>query len=196
MKVLGITGGIGSGKSVVSRLMEVMGIPVYVADIESKSLLDSCDELKFSLTEAFGSQIYKNGCIDRRVFASIIFGDAEKLDKANSIIHPFVRQHFFDWVQKQQEAGKNLVATEAAILYESGFDQFVDKVILVYAPQQTRIARVARRDNVTRDEVMARIRNQMPDEDKIQKADFVVCNDGTQSVICQIETVVAEVMRQ
>ncbi len=192
MKIYGITGGIGSGKSVVSRLMETMGVPVYVADIESKSLLDTSDELKSSLIEAFGSDMYKDGFIDRKLFASIIFNDTEKLDRANKIIHPFVKIHFFDWVEKQHKAGKTIVATEAAILYESGFDQFVDQVILVYAPLETRIKRTMARDSATREQVVARINNQMPDEDKIKKADFVVLNDNTKSIIFQIEAILKQ----
>ncbi|MBP1616433.1 MAG: dephospho-CoA kinase [Bacteroidetes bacterium] len=192
MKIYGITGGIGSGKSVVSRLMETMDIPVYMADIESKSLLNTSDRLKASLIEAFGSNVYKDGFIDRKLFASIIFNDPEKLQEANRIIHPFVKQHFFDWIERQQKAGKNVAATEAAILYESGFDKFVDKVILVYASLETRIKRTVIRDNISREEVIARINNQMPDEQKIKKADFVVLNDGTKSIIHQIEAIIKQ----
>ncbi len=192
MKIFGITGGIGSGKSVVSRLMETMDIPVYVADVESKSLLDTSAQLKSALTEAFGSNLYEKGFIDRKLFASIIFNDPEKLQLANKIIHPFVKQHFFDWVEKQRNAGKKTVATEAAILYESGFDQFVDKVILVYAPLETRIHRTMLRDNASREQVEARIKSQMQDEDKIKKANFVILNDGTKSIIHQIEVILGQ----
>lgn len=189
MKVFGITGGIGSGKSVVSRLLQIMGVPVYVADTESKALLDSSKGLQEALSENFGRNIYKDGRIDKKLFASIIFRDKAKLQEANRIIHPFVKQHFFDWIGIQQMAGKKVVATEAAILYESGFDEFVDKVILVYTPLETRIERTMFRDNVSREEVIARISNQMSDEDKIKKADFVVRNDGEESVIQQIVTI-------
>jgi dephospho-CoA kinase len=189
MKVFGITGGIGSGKSVVSRLLQIMGVPVYVADTESKALLDSSKGLQEVLSENFGRNIYKDGHIDKKLFASIIFRDKAKLQEANRIIHPFVKQHFFDWIGIQQMAGKKVVATEAAILYESGFDEFVDKVILVYTPLETRIERTMFRDNVSREEVIARISNQMSDEDKIKKADFVVRNDGKESVIQQIVTI-------
>jgi len=192
VKIFGITGGIGSGKSVVSRLMETMDIPVYVADVESKSLLDTSAQLKSALTEAFGSNLYEKGFIDRKLFASIIFNDPEKLQLANKIIHPFVKQHFFDWVEKQRNAGKKTVATEAAILYESGFDQFVDKVILVYAPLETRIHRTMLRDNASREQVEARIKSQMQDEDKIKKANFVILNDGTKSIIHQIEVILGQ----
>ena len=186
MIVLGITGGIGSGKSVVSRLFALNDIPVYYADLESKLLLDSSLSLRKELIRAFGEKLYGKGQIDRALFASIIFSDPQKLQQANEIIHPFVKDHFLQWVESNREAGKSLVAKEAAILYESGFDKFVDKVLLVYAPLEMRLARAMARDRASREQILARMKHQMPDEEKLKKADIVIVNDDRVSVIDQV----------
>lgn len=189
MLTFGITGGIGSGKSVVSKLMDILGVPVYISDIESKKLLNQSEEVRESLIKAFGDRIYHGTQIDRALFASIIFNDRHKLAEANSIIHPYVKKHFFEWLSKHQSDGKDLVATESAILFESGFNGHVDKVILVYAPLECRIARVVSRDNATREETLARMQNQMADEEKLELSDYVILNDDSISVIEQLRLI-------
>lgn len=189
MVTFGITGGIGSGKSVVSRIMQMVEIPVYIADLESKILLDSSESLKQELQEAYGSNLYVNGHIDRQAFAAIIFNDAEKLKRANAIIHPHVKTHFLEWLEIHRQNRKRVVATESAILYQAQFDKLVDKVILVYSPFETRIERAMKRDNSQRKQVEARIKNQIADEEFLSKADFVIHNDESHSLIDQITTV-------
>lgn len=196
MIVFGITGGIGSGKSVVSRLAEMMGILVYYADDESKQLLNSSQALKDALCEAFGSKLYINGQIDKKLFASIIFTDSKKLQQANEIIHPFVKNHFLSWIEEQRQAGKKIVAAEAAILYESGFNKFVDKVILVCAPVELRIQRAVARDKAYEAEITARIKHQKSDNEKIELADYIVTNDNKASLISQVRQIFDPILQE
>lgn len=190
MKTIGITGGIGSGKTVVATLLGVMGIPVYIADEESKKLTDSSPVIREQLTDLFGSDLYTPKGLNRPLLASYIFGDPERLEKVNAIIHPEVNRHFLQWV-KQQEG--NLAAIESAILFESGFDRIVDVSLMVYAPQALRIERACRRSAISREEVERRIQSQLSDEIKKEKADYVIYNDDTQAIIPQTETIIAAI---
>lgn len=183
---LGITGGIGSGKSIISTLLKVYGIPVYISDIESKILTESSPIIKEKLIHAFGKELYEGGQLNKALFASYIFNDKNKLTLANSIIHPEVNKHYNEWCEIQS-AHHNLIALESAILYESNIVQFTDKVLVVYAPLEDRIEKTMRRDNSTREKVLERINNQESDEEKIKKADFVIYNDEKLSLIKQIE---------
>lgn len=183
MLTLGITGGIGSGKSIISQLLRLMGVPVYISDEESKKLLATSPVLKEKLTQSFGEEIYKGGVLNKALFASYIFNDKEKLKLANSIIHPEVRNYFFKWLEQYKDCP--VVANEAAILYESGLNLLLDKVVMIYAPVDVRVERVVRREGISRDKVMERINNQLSDEEKLHKADFVIYNDGSQSLILQ-----------
>ena len=189
MKILGITGGIGSGKSVVSRLLQLMDVPVYLSDDESKLLLDTSSELKKILKENFGEEIYVNDLIDRKKFASIIFQNPEKLQLANSIIHPFVKRHFSAWLEQQEMLGKKLVGIESAILFESGFNLLVNKTIFVYAPVETRLERVVNRDQVKPANVLSRMKNQNTDDENREKSDFVILNDGQSSILTQVHQI-------
>lgn len=192
MNVLGITGGIGSGKSVISQLLELMGIPVYLSDNESKNLLNSSSELKKNLTENFGAEIYANGMIDRQRFAFIIFNNPEKLKLSNSIIHPFVKQDFLAWVKMHEASGKETVAIESAILYESGFNELADKTIFVSAPLDARVERVIQRDKVSADSVFSRIKNQASDDEKLRKSDYLILNDEKQSLLIQLQNILRD----
>lgn len=190
MIVFGITGGIGSGKSVVSRLMQMIDIPVYIADERSKQLLDTSDELKQKLTDAFGNQLYRNGKIDKALFASIIFSDKEKLQLANNLIHPEVQKDFMHWLDSHRRKKTAIAATESAILFESGFNRFVDKVILVYTPREIRIQRAMARDQASMKQIEARLNAQQSDEDKIRLADIIITNDGSHSLISQVNALI------
>lgn len=194
MTSIGITGGIGSGKSVVSMLMKVMGIPVYEADAESKKLLNTSAELREALKDAFGENLYEGTQINRPLFAAIIFNDPAKLQLANSLIHPQVRKNFAAWLDARKAEGHSIAAAEVAILFESGFRQFVDKSILVYAPLECRLERAMKRDSTSREQITARIKNQLPDEEKMPLADFVIYNDGTRSVVGQVEEILRELI--
>lgn len=181
---IGITGGIGSGKSVVSSLLVQAGIPVYVADDKSRMLSDTSPVIRKKLKALFDEDIYVDDKLDRKRLASLIFSDEELLKKVNQIIHPVVRNDFVEWTTKQKH---KRCAMESAILYESGLDKDVDVVLTVYAPVELRLNRAMLRDGATEADIMKRMNRQMPDEFKRKQADFVIINDGVQAVIPQIE---------
>ena len=196
MIIAGITGGIGSGKSTVSMLFELNGIPVYIADTESKRLIASSSVIREKLIRLFGEELYKDGVLNKALLASHIFNDKRKLETVNAIIHPVVAEDFRTWVQSHQDKGFDIVAHEAAILFESGFDKLVDKTIMVYTPLEMRIERTIARDNTSRKKVLERIQNQMPDEEKVELSDFVIVNDGTQSLIEQVSVIIQKLRVQ
>ncbi len=181
---IGITGGIGSGKSVVSSLFTLAGIPVYVADDESKRLTDISPVIRKKLKELLGDDIYVEDKLDRKKLASLIFSDEELLKKVNGIIHPIVRKDFKEWVAKQTS---KYCAMESAILYESGLDKDVDVMLTVYAPVELRLTRAMLRDGVSEAEIMKRMNRQMPDELKRKQADFVIINNDVQPIIPQVD---------
>lgn len=180
---LGITGGIGSGKSTVTNIISLLDVPVYIADIESKKLTESSPVIREKLMEAFGNNLYQGHKLDKQLLASYIFNDKHKLAIANSIIHPVVDKHYCEWVEKHQH--HPIVAVEAAILYESGMERLTDKIIVVYTPLEERIQRTMLRDNTTREKVLERINSQLSDDEKVKRADYVVYNDETKSLIEQ-----------
>ena len=174
MKIVGITGGIGSGKTTVTKMFEALGVPVYYADDEAKKLMSSSLIIREALISLLGEETYTNGILNRKFMADKIFNDKVLLEKANAIIHPQVAEHFQKWVTVQNHP---FVLKEAAILYESGSYKQCDKVILVTAPKETRILRVMERDKVSREEVEARMKNQWEDSEKEELADFILQND-------------------
>ena len=185
--VIGITGGIGSGKSVISRLLRSMGYAVYDSDFEAKNLINNSLPLQKKLAEAFGKGIFSNGIVNKEAFASLIFSGGEQLRKANAIIHPEVIKHFLEWLPAQKTP---LVCIETAILFESGFDKLVDKILLVYAPQSLRLERAVKRAGEgQRFSVEQRMAQQISDEEKMKMVDFVVINDEKKLVIPQIEEI-------
>jgi len=183
---IGVTGNIGSGKSVVCELLKIHGIPVYNADKEAKRLNNSSPVIREKLIHHFGKEIYIEGKLDKNKFAQIIFNDPEKLSLANSIIHPEVAKDFAAWAVSKNKYP--IVALEAAILFEGNFHNYVDKTITVYAPHELRIARASQRDNVTIEKIIEREKNQIPDEEKIKIADFVIYNDEKHALILQVST--------
>jgi len=184
MLKLGITGGIGSGKSVVSQLLELLGVPVFYADNESKILTNTSPVIREKLISIFGNEIYKGGVLNKPLLASHIFNDENKLKAVNAIIHPEVLKQFDYWVQSHNHS--TIVAHEAAILFESGLNVYMDKVVLVSAPLDIRIDRVVKRDKATSQQVLKRIENQMSEEEKMNRADYIICNDGKNSLITQV----------
>lgn len=181
---IGITGGIGSGKSVVSTLLAEEGIPVYRADDESKRLTDNSLTIREKLQALIDESIYVNGSLDRKRLASIIFKEDTLLQQIDEIIHPVVAEDFLSWVTKQTT---KYCALESAILYESQFDKNVDVALLVYAPDKLRLKRAMMRDRVTEAEILQRMNHQMSDDKKREQADFVIFNDDIQPLIPQIE---------
>lgn len=190
---VGITGGIGSGKSTVATLFELHGVPVYNADKEAQQLNNTSLEIREQLTHHFGKDLYKDGVLNKKKFAKIIFNSPDKLALANSIIHPEVLKHFNNWCL--QNSNHSIIALEAAILFESKFHLHLDKVITVYAPLHLRVARVAKRDNVDEESVKKRIKNQMPEREKINLAQYVVINDSESSLIEQVHNLLDEITR-
>ena len=191
MKVVGLTGGIGSGKSMVSRLLNTMGIPVYVADTESKRLTESSPVIRKKLIEKFGDDIYKERKLNKALLASLIFGNDDHRRYVNSVIHPVVRTDFERWKALQMPAP--LVVIEAAILFESGFSDSVDILVTVAAPEDLRIRRVELRDGLPQASIVSRIRSQLPEEEKIRRSDYVIYNDGQQALIPQVEKMLEKV---
>lgn len=189
---IGITGGIGSGKSIIATLLDLSGVPVYIADEESKKLTESSPVIKEKLIARFGPDLYMSEKLDKRLLASYIFNDPEALRQVNAIIHPEVNRHFQEWVARQDTS---LCAIESAILFESGFDKVVDVRLMVYAPLEVRIKRALRRDAVSREEIERRIQNQLPDEEKKDRSDFVIYNDDKQALIPQVRRLIGELTR-
>ena len=183
MTKIGITGGIGSGKSVVSTLFELVGIPVYIADTESKFLCNHSPIIRKKLTHLFGETLYTKYGLDKKLLASHIFGNPEKLKQVNEIIHPEVNRHFLEWVTKQNTS---ICAIESAILFESGFNHLVDKTLMIYAPLEVRIQRAIQRDNLSREAIISRINNQLSDEFKKEQSDYVIYNDGKLALLPQV----------
>jgi dephospho-CoA kinase len=185
MTTIGLTGGIGSGKSTVSRLLETMEIPVYVADTESKKLVNTLPHIKEQLTAAFGPQLYSNGEVDKALLASLIFGNKENLQYANSVIHPAVFEDFRQWAERH--TGVSFVVVESAILFDSGFNKTVDVTVNVSAPLEIRIRRVEKRDRALRETVEARLNSQISEEERNRLSDYVILNDETCALIPQVE---------
>lgn len=187
---IGITGGIGSGKSVVAHLLKVMGIPVYISDIESKRLTGESEDIKKQLIGILGERIYKDGSLNKQLLASYIFSDPNHAKQINQIIHPCVRQDFVEWTSKYDCL--EFVALESAILIEAGFKNETDVVIMVYAPYNMRLQRAAERDSSSIESIRKRMQSQMNDEEKLKYADYIIYNDGSTPIIPQVE----EIMRQ
>lgn len=179
----GLTGGIGSGKSTVAKIFEVLGIPVYYADDAARRLMNTDEELKATLIKNFGDQTYQNGKLNRAYLASVVFADKQKLELLNSLTHPATIRDANSWVQEQTSP---YIIKEAALLFESGANKHLDHIIGVYAPQELRIKRVMMRDTITREEVLQRLNRQMDEDAKMKLCDSIIINDELQMVIPQV----------
>ena len=186
MKVIGLTGGIGSGKSTVAQMFIDMGVPVYIADIEARKLTNNSSEIKTALINLFGSSCYRDDVLDRKYVANKVFNDALLLTKLNAIIHPKVSAHFKQWKNKQQAV---FCIKEAAILFENNGYQECDLTILVISPEDERIRRVMERDQVSEKAVRARIKNQWSDEKKCELADIVIENINLEATKIQVKDI-------
>jgi dephospho-CoA kinase len=185
MLKIGITGGIGSGKSTICKFFEIIGIPVFTADLEARAIMDNSSAIRNQLSAVFGKDIYlPNHTLDRNKLARLIFGSPGLLEEVNAIVHPEVRKCFLDWVQKQNAA---YVVYEAAILFETGFYTLMDFNILITAPEEERIKRVmASREKATVEDIRSRMSRQWPDEEKIKLADHVLNNNNEELIIPQL----------
>lgn len=180
---VGLTGGIGSGKSVVAKVFETLGVPLYNADEAAKRLMQEDEALKRSIRQAFGEEAYVDGKLNRAYLASQVFNDPAKLKQLNGLVHPRVIADGYDWMQRQQAPYS---IKEAAIFFESGSAAGIDVMIGVYAPQALRIQRVMHRDGIPREEVIKRMQQQIDEEIKMRLCDHVIRNDDQQMVIPQV----------
>ncbi|NSL91073.1 dephospho-CoA kinase [Chitinophaga solisilvae] len=184
MLKIGITGGIGSGKSTVSKIFELLGVPVYYADDRAKDILVRDKALAAAVREHFGPEVYdESGALNRKYLGNIVFNDKDKLALLNSLVHPATIRDSDQWAHQQTTP---YVLKEAALLFETESFHYLDKIIGVYAPQPLRIHRVMKRDNVTRDEVLARMYKQIDEKIKMRLCDYVIQNDEQQMVIPQV----------
>ena len=183
MLKIGLTGGLGSGKSTVAHIFEVLGIPVYYADAASKRLMNDDEKVKAAVQNAFGKEVYPGGKLDRKYLSEIVFKDEKKLELLNSIVHPATLLDAAEWLKKQTA---HYAIKEAALIFESGSNKALDFVIGIESPLPLRLQRAMKRDNISREEAMARIEKQMNEEKKISLCDFVIINDEQQMVIPQV----------
>ena len=183
MLKIGLTGGIGSGKTVVARIFELLGIPVYYADAAAKTIMNEDESLKALIIEHFGKAAYTDGTLNRAYISSIVFQNKEKLALLNSLVHPATIRAAEKWMQQQQTA---YAIKEAALIFESGSQNGLDLVIGVYAPKSLRILRTMQRDTISRDEVLKRMSNQVNEELKMKLCDFVIYNNEQQLLIPQV----------
>ena len=189
--VIGVTGGIGSGKSVVSRLLRLMDVPVYDCDSEAKRLMCESPVIREALIGAVGSDVYDTaGRLDRAYLASYMFGNAERVAMVNRIVHPVVRADFKEWAQR---TGRAIVAVESAILFEAGMEADVDAVWVVSAPEDVRLQRAVRRDDSNEEAVRNRMRSQLNELEYLERADSVVYNDARHSLIQQVSNLLYEI---
>ncbi len=195
-KIIGLTGGIGSGKSTVLKMFEARGVATYIADIEAKRLMNEHPQLKEEIITLLGEQAYENGRLNREWIAKQVFSDAQKLTQLNNLVHPMVREDFQSFVEKSSD---DIILYEAAILFESGANALCDFVITVVADEEERIQRVMQRDGVTKEQVQQRIKKQLSDKEKIQKSDFVIYNDDlalTEKRVEEILTIIKNTSTQ
>ena len=183
MRIIGITGGIGSGKSTIAKVFISMGFPVYNSATRAKELINSNIDVIDSIKQEFGDDIYSSEGLDRKKMASIVFSDSDKLQKLNSIVHPAVGLDFDKWANSQNTS---FVLKEAAILFETGIYKSLDKTILVTCPKEERINRVMKRDSATKEAIEARMNSQWSEEKKKELADYIIDNSGEEMVIPQV----------
>lgn len=187
---LAITGSIGSGKSVVSRMMNVLGVPVYDCDVNAKRLMTDDEFIVSELKRMFGDECYEDdGTLNRQYIASRIFTDKENIKRVNSLVHPVVKRDFEEWAVRQESS---VVAVETAILYESGMIEAVDKVLVVWADRETAINRTMQRSGMNRIQVENRMNNQMSVDDLLLMSDYSLYNDGDEPLLPRVMSVVEE----
>ena len=186
-KIIGLTGGIGSGKSTVAHYIASKGIPVYIADAAAKEIMEQPDVMA-QIKQIFHQNVMTSeGKLDRKVIGQLVFTSPELLKKLNAIVHPLVKTHFIEWLQQHKTA--SFVLKEVAILFESSGNKECDKVILVTAPEAIRIQRTMLRDNTSQEAILNRIQNQLSDAEKIQKSDFVISNIDIKETYSQTDEI-------
>ena len=185
-KIIGLTGGIGSGKTTVANYFKSCGIPIYIADDEARKIMESASIIE-AIKDSFGTDVFFFFLLNREKLAKIVFNNSERLEKLNSIVHPAVKKHFEQWLLQNQAAP--YVIYEAAILFESGRYKDCDIIITVTAPIESRIERVIKRDKTTRELVLKRINAQWTDEKRISKSDFIIENISVETTKLEIDRI-------
>lgn len=189
--IIGLTGGIGSGKSYVARLLEQKGYPVYYTDDEAKRLMLQSDDIKTQLKGLLGDDVYlPDGQLNKKKLAAYLFCEKSHADKINAIVHPVVRKDFLCWVERQQEP---VLIMECAILFESGFNDLVTVVVAVSAPENIRLLRIMSRDHCSSEQALARINSQYDEAERCRRADFVLLNDGEQDVYTATDKILKQI---
>jgi dephospho-CoA kinase len=191
-KRLGVTGGIGSGKTTVCRIFRVLGVPVFVADTVARDMMENEPELRNAINQIAGKDLYTTGTLDRKELARIIFNRPELLRKVNGVVHPAVLKQFEEWADN---SALPYVIMEAAILFEAGADALVDRVVTISAPVEERIARVMGRNDLTREEVIRRINNQLEDEEREEQSYYVINNSDNEMIIPEILKIHEDMIR-
>lgn len=187
---IAITGGIGSGKSYISNILQEYGIPIYNTDDAAKRLMVSDEGIRHDLIALLGEEVYVEGTLNKSLLASYLFADAENAARINGIVHPRVKLDFCRWLE--QHTDKEIVGMECAILFEAGFDDAVDAVVMVYAPEALRVERAMKRDHATEAQIRSRIAAQLDDEEKRKRADYVIYTDGSIPLDSQLSTLIAQ----
>jgi len=192
---LGLTGGIGAGKSIVSKVFATLGIQIYDSDYQAKLLYLTNESLKFELIQKFGVNVYTpEGVLNKKYLSEIVFNDKNRLKELNQMVHPRVKAHFENWINHSKR--NPYIIKEAAILFDSGANNYLDKVIVVTAPLDIRIRRVMDRDGILRDEVIKRMQNQFPQEEIVKKATYVIVNDNIQPILPQVLFIHDDLLKQ
>ena len=184
MLKIGITGGIGAGKSTVAGIFKVLGVPVFDADATAKNILNTDSVLREQIADTFGSETYKNGLLDKKYLATLVFNNPDQLAKLNALVHPATIAAADKWASSF--ADRPYIIKEAALLFEAGTNEGLDYIIGVTAPVELRIARVMERDHVAREEVLSRMQHQLDDTEKMKRCNFVIDNNETSLVIPQV----------
>ena len=193
MKIIGLTGGIGSGKSTVAKMFNELGVPIYYSDDEAKRLMNTSDQIKKGLIDVFGQKSFENGKLNRAYIAALVFNDKEKLKNLNAIVHPEVKSNFKKWIMNQNAP---YIIQENPLIFENNSQHDFDLVITVTAPEKNRIKRVMARDGLSENQVLDRVKNQLDDESKINGSDFVIINDTLNHTKIQVERINQEILAQ
>jgi dephospho-CoA kinase len=191
MLTIGLTGGIGSGKTTVAQIFEVLAIPVYYADQAAKVLMNQDTALKAQIIDAFGPEVYQSGKLDRTLLAKLVFGDTQKLNILNSIVHPATMLDAAQWIKRQRAP---YVIKETAILFEAGLEKNYDRIIGVTAPQSLRMQRVLARDHSSVEKILQRMKQQMDEQEKMSRCHFVINNDGIKAILPQVLAIHEELL--
>jgi dephospho-CoA kinase len=177
---LGVTGGIGSGKTTVCKVFEVLGIPVFLADVEAKRIQENDRDLQIKINSLAGKDLFPEGKLNRAEMAGLIFNNKDLLEKVNSVVHPAVFSSFMEWIRKQDSPYSIM---EAAILIESGGFRLMDRIVTVITPLEERIERLIRGNKLSREQIIERIKNQIDDESRVKQSDFVISNSENDMIV-------------